>query len=142
MLARKLDDYYQPSPWEIERQQFENERFERQQAAEQARQKANKDRLLRIIAVFSVIAVTYLTVVIRSLSLVGASHELVALNQLEAKLIGSNSELKIAVEQLKGPDRIIGIAEQTMGLKVARNNIYVKASADTAAKGTMVVAKK
>ena len=31
------------------------------------------------------------------------------------------------MEQLKGPERIIGLAEQHLGMSVARNNIYVKA---------------
>lgn len=38
-----------------------------------------------------------------------------------------NSEERIVVEQLKGPERITSIAEKQLGMQVARNNIYVKA---------------
>ena len=38
-----------------------------------------------------------------------------------------NSEERIVVEQLKGPERITYIAENQLGMQVARNNIYVKA---------------
>ena len=38
-------------------------------------------------------------------------------------------ELKIEVEQLKGPGRIIRFAEKELGMSVARSNIYVKAGA-------------
>jgi septum formation initiator len=42
-------------------------------------------------------------------------------------LLLKNSEIKIEVEQLKGPERVTSIAEKQLGMTVARNNIYVKA---------------
>jgi cell division protein FtsL len=40
-----------------------------------------------------------------------------------------NNELRIQVEELKGPERITSIAEKKLGMSVARSNIYVKAAA-------------
>ena len=60
-------------------------------------------------------------------AMVQYGNELVSLQQQEAQLITKNNELKIEVEQLKGPERIIGLAEQYLGMSVARSNIYVKA---------------
>ena len=53
--------------------------------------------------------------------------ELIRLQTQEARLIAKNSELKIEVDQLKGPERITSIAEKKLGMQVARSNIYVKA---------------
>ena len=69
----------------------------------------------------------YFIVVLRSNAMVQYGNELVSLQQQEAQLITKNNELKIEVEQLKGPERIIGLAEQYLGMSVARSNIYVKA---------------
>jgi len=55
-------------------------------------------------------------------------QELVRLQRQEKKLISMNSELKIAVEELKGPDRIRDIAINQLGMMVARENVYVHAS--------------
>ena len=63
----------------------------------------------------------------RSCTMTNMGQELIAMRQEETMLINKNSELKIEVEQLKGPERIIGLAEQNLGMQVARNNIYVKA---------------
>ena len=70
---------------------------------------------------------TYLLSVVRSEAMVTYGSELVSMRKLETQLINKNNELKIEVEQLKGPERIIGLAEQHLGMSVARNNIYVKA---------------
>ena len=64
---------------------------------------------------------------VRSECLISKSNELVALKQQEAALMLENSEERIVVEQLKGPERITSIAEKQLGMQVARNNIYVKA---------------
>ena len=69
---------------------------------------------------------TYLLSVVRSEAMVTYGSELVSMRKLETQLINKNNELKIEVEQLKGPERIIGLAEQHLGMSVARNNIYVK----------------
>ncbi|MCD7975253.1 MAG: cell division protein FtsL [Phascolarctobacterium sp.] len=83
----------------------------------------------RILALIAVIMVGYFFAVVRSESMVRYGHELVSLKQQEEQLINKNSELKIEAEQLKGPERIIGIAEKNLGMSVARSNIYIKAAA-------------
>ena len=52
-----------------------------------------------------------------------------------------NNELKIEVEQLKGPGRIIRFAEKELGMSVARSNIYVKAGAVKNSNGPTVLAR-
>ena len=68
--------------------------------------------------------------------------ELVSLRKQESALINKNNELKIEVEQLKGPERIIGLAEQHLGMSVARNNIYVKALEQKNNMNSLAVAAK
>lgn len=63
----------------------------------------------------------------RSEALVLHSNKLANAQRTEQVLLSQNNELKIRVEQLKNPERVIGIAEKDLGMKVARNNIYVKA---------------
>ena len=46
------------------------------------------------------------------------------------------------MEQLKGPERIIGLAEQHLGMSVARNNIYVKALGKKNNMNSLAVAAK
>ena len=43
-------------------------------------------------------------------------------------LISANNEMRIVVEQLKGPERIRNIETKELGLVVARDNVYVKMS--------------
>ena len=74
-----------------------------------------------------VILATYLLSVVRSEAMVNYGSQLVSLRKQETQLINKNNELKIEVEQLKGPERIIGLAEQHLGMSVARSNIYVQA---------------
>lgn len=74
-----------------------------------------------------VIMATYLCAVVRSGTVVTAGNELLSLKEREVQLINKNNELRIEVEQLKGPERIIGIAESQLGMSVARSNIYVQA---------------
>ena len=102
MLARKYDEY----AWELEEQQENTVR----QTAYVKRPKQRNLKLMR-----------------RSECLISKSNELVALKQQEAALMLENSEERIVVEQLKGPERITSIAEKQLGMQVARNNIYVKA---------------
>lgn len=117
MLARKYDNY----AWE---------EIEYQQPAKRVRKVRKIDyKLVRrraAVLVLLVIAV-YFAAVARSESLVRTGDNLVALKQQEASLLLKNSEIKIEVEQLKGPERITSIAEKQVGMTVARNNIYVKA---------------
>lgn len=119
MLARKYDNY----AWE-EQQQTEVRQPVR-------RVKINTDpyrRLRSRLMIFAAVVLgTYLLTVFRSEAMVQYGNQLVSLQQQEAQLIDKNNELKIEVEQLKGPERIIGLAEQRLGMSVARSNIYVKA---------------
>ena len=119
MLARKYDSY----AWE--EQQHEEVQQPRQQ------KKVNNDPYRQLRNRFMIFAVailaTYLLSVVRSEAMVHYGSELVSLRKLETQLINKNNELKIEVEQLKGPERIIGLAEQHLGMSVARSNIYVQA---------------
>ena len=85
---------------------------------------------------------TYLLSVVRSEAMVTYGSELVSLCKQETLLINKNNELKIEVEQLKGPERIIGLAEQHLGMSVARNNIYVKALEQKNNMNSLAVAAK
>lgn len=119
MLARKYDSY----AWE--EQQYE----EVQQP--QRYKKINTDpyrQLRNRFMIFAVVVLaTYLLSVVRSEAMVNYGSQLVSLRKQETQLINKNNELKIEVEQLKGPERIIGLAEQHLGMSVARSNIYVQA---------------
>ena len=119
MLARKYDSY----AWE--EQQHEEVQQPRQQ------KKVNTDPYRQLRNRFMIFAVailaTYLLSVVRSEAMVHYGSELVSLRKLETQLINKNNELKKEVEQLKGPERIIGLAEQHLGMSVARSNIYVQA---------------
>ena len=118
MLARKYDSY----AWE--EQQHEEVQQPRQQ------KKVNTDPYRQLRNRFMIFAVavlaTYLLSVVRSEAMVTHGSHLVSLRKQESMLINKNNELKIEVEQLKGPERIIGLAEQNLGMSVARNNIYVQ----------------
>ena len=119
MLARKYDSY----AWE--EQQHEEVQQPRQQ------KKVNTDPYRQLRNRFMIFAVailaTYFLSVVRSEAMVHYGSQLVSLRKLETQLINKNNELKIEVEQLKGPERIIGLAEQHLGMSVARSNIYVQA---------------
>lgn len=60
--------------------------------------------------------------------IMNVQSNLVELQRTERELIGYNNELRIAVEELKGPERIRDIAMKDLGMVVARENIYVRAS--------------
>lgn len=121
MLARKYDNY----AW----QEQPAEQYKVQQPARRKVHRPDPRRVLRnrILKAFLLIMAAYFIVVLRSNTMVQYGNELVSLQQQEAQLISKNNELKIEVEQLKGPERIIGLAEQYLGMSVARSNIYVKA---------------
>ena len=121
MLARKYDEY----AWEInEEQQYTERQMSRAQKPKQHNYKLLRRR---VFVVATIIIATYFACVVRSECLISKSNELVALKQQEAALMLENSEERIVVEQLKGPERITYIAENQLGMQVARNNIYVKA---------------
>lgn len=121
MLARQYDNY----AWEERYQQTkvdEEVKVRRAPARE-----SNKNLLAQVSVIAFVIIATYLCAVVRSGTVVTAGNELLSLKEKEMQLINKNNELRIEVEQLKGPERIIGIAETQLGMSVARSNIYVQA---------------
>ena len=134
MLARKYDSY----AWE--EQQHEEVQQPRQQ------KKVNTDPYRQLRNRFMIFAVailaTYLLSVVRSEAMVHYGSQLVSLRKLETQLINKNNELKIEVEQLKGPERIIGLAEQHLGMSVARSNIYVQALGKKNTVNSLAVAAK
>ncbi len=121
MLARKYDEF----AWDIN----EEQQYTENRAARAHKPKQHNYKLLRrrVFVVAAIVLATYFACVVRSECLISKSNELVALKQQEAALIMENSEERIVVEQLKGPERITSIAEKQLGMQVARNNIYVKA---------------
>lgn len=137
MLAKKYDNY----AWEEEQYQYAKPSLAVKRAQ---REQENSSRrfLNRVCMVAAVLLGAYLFSVIRSGVMIDVSNELVSLKQQEVQLINRNNELKIEVEQLKGPDRIIGYAEKQLGMNVARSNIYVKASGAVKNTNTYALADK
>lgn len=134
MLARKYDNY----AW----QEQPAEQHEAPQPVRRRRRKPDKMKLIRsgLFKIMAVVMVAYFAMVLRSEAMVQCSNELVSLQKQEAQLINQNNELRIEVEQLKAPERIIGLAEQRLGMSVARSNIYVRAG--EAAKSSNSLAAK
>lgn len=97
------------------------------QELQQAAGRAKMLKLCGFIAI-GIIMVANLCCVVINQMIMKAQTQLVALQRQEMELINSNNELKIAVEQLKGPDRIREIATRDLGMVVARDNVYVTAS--------------
>ena len=123
MLARKLDN----AAYEIEQQYT----IEEVQIRQQQQKKADTRKVWRsrVIVLMATFLATYMYSVWRSADVVHYGNEIIALQRQEVHLINKNNELKIEVEQLKGPGRIIRFAEKELGMSVARSNIYVKAGA-------------
>lgn len=119
MLARKYDNYAWQQP------QIEEE--PRRRLAKRP-QRNNHVALERVIIVAVLLLSSYMALVWRSEAVIESSRQLLDMEQQEQQLIAKNNELKIEVEQLKGPERIIGLAEQQLGMSVARSNIYVKSA--------------
>ena len=118
MLARKYDNY----AWEErEYQEVEQPRQQKQIDTDPYRRLRNRFMIFAV-----AVLATYLLSVVRSEAMVTHGSHLVSMRKQESMLINKNNELKIEVEQLKGPERIIGLAEQNLGMSVARNNIYVQ----------------
>ena len=114
MLARKYDNY----AW----QEQPAEQYEVQQPARRKVHRPDPRRVLRnrILKAFLLIMAAYFIVVLRSNAMVQYGNELVSLQQQETQLITKKQRAeKFEVEQLKGPDRIIGLAEQYLGMSVA-----------------------
>lgn len=134
MLARKYDSY----AWEEQEYQKAPEPKQQVQIDTDPYKKLRKRFMIFAVAVLT----TYLLSVVRSEAMVTYGSELVSLRKQESTLINKNNELRIEVEQLKGPERIIGLAEQHLGMSVARNNIYVKALEQKNNMNSLAVAAK
>lgn len=119
MLARKYDNY----AW----QQPQREEEPKRRLAPRP-QKNSHVALGRAIIVAVLLLSSYMAFVWRSEAVIEGGRQLIEMEQQEQQLIAKNNELKIEVEQLKGPERIIGLAEQQLGMSVARSNIYVKSA--------------
>ena len=134
MLARKYDSY----AWEYQEHQKAPEPKQQVQIDTDPYKKLRNRFMIFAVAVLA----TYLLSVVRSEAMVTYGSELVSLRKQETLLINKNNELRIEVEQLKGPERIIGLAEQHLGMSVARNNIYVKALEQKNNMNSLAVAAK
>lgn len=134
MLARKYDN----AAWEEQQYTIEEVQIQRQA------KRADSNKLLRrrALTLAVIMLATYMVTVWRSADLVQYKSSLLTLQRQEVQLANKNNELNIEVEQLKGPERIIGFAEQQLGMSVARSNIYVKASAAKNNVGGYTLAKK
>ena len=135
MLARKLDN----AAYEVEQQYTIEEVQPRQQQPKKA--DSNKVWRRRMMVLAATILATYMYSVWRSADVVHYGNEIIALQHQEVQLINKNNELKIEVEQLKGPGRIIRFAEKELGMSVARSNIYVKAGVVKNSNGPAVLAR-
>ena len=135
MLARKLDN----AAYEVEQQYTIEEVQPRQQQPKKT--DTNKVWRRRVIALMATFLATYMYSVWRSADVVHYGNEIIALQRQEVNIINKNNELKIEVEQLKGPGRIIRFAEKELGMSVARSNIYVKAGAVKNSNGPAVLAR-
>ena len=134
MLARKYDNY----AWEErEYQEVEQPRQQKQIDTDPYRRLRNRFMIFAV-----AVLATYLLSVVRSEAMVTHGSHLVSLSKQESMLINKNNELKIEVEQLKGPERIIGLAEQNLGMSVARNNIYVQSLGQKKNINSLAVAAK
>ena len=134
MLARRLDHAT------IEEQQYTIEEVQ----VRQPQKKSSSSNLLqrRICVVMAVLLSTYLYSVWRSADQARFGNDIIALQTQELQMINKNNELKIEVEKLKGPGRIIRFAEKELGMSVARSNIYVKTGAMKNYGGPAVLASK
>ena len=124
MLARK---YNYEEQWAQSEQERLRELDELQQRRQRIRKANYKLLRRRLFVTVGLILAMYFAAVMRSAALVSAGNNLIRLQTQESQLIAKNAELKIEVDQLKGPERITSIAEKQLGMKVARSNIYVKA---------------
>ena len=134
MLARRLDHAT------IEEQQYTIEEVQ----VRQPQKKSTSSNLLqrRICVVMAVLLSTYLYSVWRSADQVRFGNDIIALQTQELQMINKNNELKIEVEKLKGPGRIIRFEEKELGMSVARSNIYVKTGTMKNYGGPAVLASK
>ena len=122
MLARK---YNYEETWEYPQSRANVTKKNKPRRLRKANYKLFRRRLFLVVGV---VLLMYAVTVMRSAALVNSGNQLIRLQTQESSLIAHNAELKIEVDQLKGPERITSIAEKSLGMKVARSNIYVKAN--------------
>ncbi len=122
MLARK---YNYEETWEYPQSRANEVEKSKPRRLRKANYKLFRRRLFLVVGV---VLLMYAVTVMRSAALVNSGNQLIRLQTQESSLIAHNAELKIEVDQLKGPERITSIAEKSLGMKVARSNIYVKAN--------------
>lgn len=126
MLARNYE--YDPNygygyTWEEQQQHREaEEALKREQRRKLFRRQQRKQAL----TIVGTILVFYALNVFMSLMMYDAGQALVKLRNQEEAIITTNKVLSIEVGQLKGPERIRGLATQMLGMSVARENLYVK----------------
>ncbi len=77
---------------------------------------------------FGIVAIAYFLCVVTGNRVVETQMQLVAAQHEETRLMKEISEMQIAVEQLKGPERIREMASSKLDMVVARDNVYVNAS--------------
>lgn len=127
MLAR---DYGYKAPWELEREQALREQQQRELERKRIKEQQKQERLAVLRKYICLSLVIFLSsyglIVFRSEAYASIGNELIKMKQEEKLLRNRNEELKIEVEELKGPTRIIRLAEQHLGMSVARSNIYVQ----------------
>ena len=122
MLARK---YNYEETWEYPQSRANEVEKSKPRRLRKANYKLFRRRLFLVVGV---VLLMYAVTVMRSAALVNSGNQLIRLQTQESSLIAHNAELKIEVDQLKGPERITSIAEKSLGMKVARSNTYVKAN--------------
>lgn len=122
MLARK---YNYEETWEYPQSRANEVEKSKPRRLRKANYKLFRRRLFLVVGV---VLAMYAVTVMRSAALVNSGNQLIRLQTQESSLIAHNAKLKIEVDQLKGPERITSIAEKSLGMKVARSNIYVKAN--------------
>lgn len=122
MLARK---YNYEETWEYPQSRANEVEKSKPRRLRKANYKLFRRRLFLVVGV---VLAMYAVTVMRSAALVNSGNQLIRLQTQESSLIAHNAELKIEVDQLKGPEHITSIAEKSLGMKVARSNIYVKAN--------------
>lgn len=124
MLARRYS-YYEEDYERARQLEQEERRLAEQERREQAACRAIRRYFLAVVLVcFS----GYMTCVGLSSWAMHEGSALLELQRQEKLLAGKNSELKIEVEQMRSPNRIISFAEKQMDMRVARSNIYVNAA--------------
>ncbi|MCQ2358528.1 MAG: septum formation initiator family protein [Phascolarctobacterium sp.] len=125
MLARKYEydpEYEYGYTWEDQQRHREaEEALKREERRKLYRKQQRKQALVLVGTVLAI----YALCVVRSLAMYDAGQTLVKLRAQEESLRTTNSALRIEVEQLKGPERIRGLASQMLGMSVARENFYV-----------------